>query len=71
MLTSNNKKKLFDPPQEEFSFAKMKGLSKIQENVEPAHAQQLQKAVQHVHVHQLAECAWRWTGRLVTAPLCN
>jgi hypothetical protein len=31
----------------------------------------LQEAVQTVHTHQLAECAWRWIRRLVTAPLCN
>jgi hypothetical protein len=30
----------------------------------------LQKAVQHVHAHQLGECAWQWTRRLVLAPLC-
>jgi hypothetical protein len=32
---------------------------------------QLQEAVQHVQAHQLAECAWQWTGGLVMAPLCN
>jgi hypothetical protein len=31
----------------------------------------LQEAVQPVHAHQLAECAWQRTGGLVMAPLCN
>jgi hypothetical protein len=31
----------------------------------------LQQAVQPVHLHQLAEFAWRWTRGLVTASLRN
>jgi hypothetical protein len=31
----------------------------------------LHQALQHVQLDQLGECAWQWTIRLVTAPLCN
>ena len=31
----------------------------------------LQETVQPVHTHQLAECSWQWTRRLVIAPHCN
>ena len=31
----------------------------------------LQQALQPVHAHQLVECCWRWTRRLVMAPFGN
>jgi hypothetical protein len=31
----------------------------------------LQETLLPVHVHQLAQVVWPWTGGLVTAPLCN
>jgi hypothetical protein len=32
---------------------------------------ELQQALQPVHAHQLYECGWRWTRRLVMALLRN
>ena len=50
-----------------FNRTEMKANLSQEEGINP----KLQQALQPVHAHQLYECGWRWTRRLVMALLRN